>query len=99
MATRIYKSVVLHGDGVQKEYLVRASSRGQVRQHRSFKFMAVKPASPEDVADLLGRGVKLETYDAKKIKAEEKQDALPLPGGGDPPSEKEGSSLEAGDEQ
>lgn len=81
MTTRIYKATVLHAGGEQKQFLVNASSRGQVRQHISMKFMAVKPASAEDVAELMGNGIAVEKYSAARIKAEEKQDNLPLENG------------------
>lgn len=79
MTKRIYKATVLHGNALTaKQYLVEASSRGQVRTHVSMKFMAVKPASAQDVAELMGTGTKVEKYNSARIKEEEKQDSIPL---------------------
>ncbi len=79
MSTRIYKATVIHGGSLeQKHYLVQANSRGQVRQHVSLKFMAVKPATAQDVAELMGTGHQVEPYSAARVKAEDKQDNLPL---------------------
>lgn len=76
--SRIYKATVMHGNGVTKEWLVEANSRGHVRLHVSMRFMAVKPASAQDVAELMGAGHSVEKYSSARIKAEDKQDSLPL---------------------